>query len=101
MNGHEKENYRMRGCHKRKRSTSEQLNSLVQNKSQKFSLQSRVVKITDSWPACHEFEPSTAEDPPFRDGRCALDMSRLKRPPVGGVLKLGEGVTSSGVVLVT
>ncbi|GFW41247.1 hypothetical protein TNCV_1002401 [Trichonephila clavipes] len=25
---------------------------------------SLVVKVTDSWPECHEFEPSTAEDPP-------------------------------------
>ncbi|GFV18986.1 hypothetical protein TNCV_4758711 [Trichonephila clavipes] len=24
------------------------------------------VKVTDSWPACHEFEPSTAEDPPCK-----------------------------------
>ncbi|GFT59361.1 hypothetical protein TNCV_1709031 [Trichonephila clavipes] len=24
---------------------------------------SLVVKITDSWPVCHKFEPSTAEDP--------------------------------------
>ncbi|GFU77571.1 hypothetical protein TNCV_3499431 [Trichonephila clavipes] len=25
-----------------------------------------VVKVTDSWLACHEFEPSTTEDPPCR-----------------------------------
>ncbi|GFV69813.1 hypothetical protein TNCV_3247631 [Trichonephila clavipes] len=25
-----------------------------------------VVQVTDSWPACHEFKPSTAEDPSFR-----------------------------------
>ncbi|GFT30560.1 hypothetical protein TNCV_4287021 [Trichonephila clavipes] len=25
---------------------------------------SLVVKVTDSWPACHEFEPSTTEHPP-------------------------------------
>ncbi|GFT73353.1 uncharacterized protein TNCV_4009631 [Trichonephila clavipes] len=25
-----------------------------------------VVRVTHSWPACHEFEPSTAEDPPCR-----------------------------------
>ncbi|GFV73425.1 hypothetical protein TNCV_3389411 [Trichonephila clavipes] len=56
-----------------------------------------VVKITSSWPACHEFEPSTAEDPQWR--RCTLNLSRLKRPPVGILGKLGEA--SSGVVLVT
>ncbi|GFU63524.1 hypothetical protein TNCV_1000751 [Trichonephila clavipes] len=27
---------------------------------------SLVVKVSDSWQACHEFEPSTAEDPPCR-----------------------------------
>ncbi|GFT55750.1 hypothetical protein TNCV_4736541 [Trichonephila clavipes] len=27
---------------------------------------SQVVKVTDSWPACHEFEPGTAEDPSYR-----------------------------------
>ncbi|GFW18296.1 hypothetical protein TNCV_4008351 [Trichonephila clavipes] len=32
----------------------------------KGALGSLVVKVTDSWPACHEFDPSTAEDPPFR-----------------------------------
>ncbi|GFV68162.1 hypothetical protein TNCV_1874441 [Trichonephila clavipes] len=25
-----------------------------------------VVKVTDSWPACHEFEPSTTKDSPCR-----------------------------------
>ncbi|GFW12548.1 hypothetical protein TNCV_818001 [Trichonephila clavipes] len=36
-----------------------------------------------------------------RGGRCPLNMSRLKRPPVGVVWKLREGGASSGVVLVT
>ncbi|GFX98589.1 hypothetical protein TNCV_1501671 [Trichonephila clavipes] len=27
----------------------------------------------DSWSACHEFEPSTAEDPPCRGGRYTLN----------------------------
>ncbi|GFU30147.1 hypothetical protein TNCV_1784351 [Trichonephila clavipes] len=27
---------------------------------------SQVVKVTDSWPVCHELEPSTAEEPPCR-----------------------------------
>ncbi|GFV88451.1 hypothetical protein TNCV_1242641 [Trichonephila clavipes] len=52
-----------------------------------------VVKVTDSWPVYHEFEPSTVEDPPCR-GRCMLNMSKLKCPPVVG--KLGEGDASSG-----
>ncbi|GFV59285.1 hypothetical protein TNCV_2340261 [Trichonephila clavipes] len=28
---------------------------------------SRVVEVTDSWPACHEFQLSTAEYPPCRE----------------------------------
>ncbi|GFV69451.1 hypothetical protein TNCV_2778661 [Trichonephila clavipes] len=40
--------------------------------------------------AGHKFEPSTAEDPPYRRIRCKLNMSRLKYPPVGGVWKLKE-----------
>ncbi|GFT95906.1 hypothetical protein TNCV_312411 [Trichonephila clavipes] len=35
-----------------------------------------VVMVTNSWLVCHEFEPSTAEDPPYRGGRCTLNMSR-------------------------
>ncbi|GFV53139.1 hypothetical protein TNCV_4954251 [Trichonephila clavipes] len=50
---------------------------------------SLVVQVTVSRPACHEFEPSTAEDPPYRKGRCTLNMSRLKRPPVGMVKERG------------
>ncbi|GFT09323.1 hypothetical protein TNCV_5062071 [Trichonephila clavipes] len=41
-----------------------------------------VVKVTDSWPACHEFEPNTTEDPPCRGDRGSLNVSKLKRPPV-------------------
>ncbi|GFU20717.1 hypothetical protein TNCV_3176541 [Trichonephila clavipes] len=50
-----------------------------------------VVKVTDSWLVCHEFKPSTAEDPPCRGGRCTLNVSRVRRPPVG-VVKFEEGV---------
>ncbi|GFU59712.1 hypothetical protein TNCV_3186721 [Trichonephila clavipes] len=42
------------------------------------------VKFTDSWPVSHEFEPSAAEDPPCRGGRCTLNMSRFKRTFVEG-----------------
>ncbi|GFW49961.1 RNase H domain-containing protein [Trichonephila clavipes] len=51
-----------------------------------------VVKVTDSWLACHEFEPVTAEDPPYSGGRCTLNMSQLKRPPVDVVGLLGNEV---------
>ncbi|GFY24778.1 hypothetical protein TNCV_2689691 [Trichonephila clavipes] len=53
---------------------------------------SLVVKVTDSWPVCHEFKPCTTEDPPFSGGRCTLNLSRLKRPPLVEVWKLGEKV---------
>ncbi|GFX41472.1 hypothetical protein TNCV_3490121 [Trichonephila clavipes] len=53
---------------------------------------SLVIKVTDLWPACHEIEPSTPEDPPCKEGRCTLNMLRLKHPPVGVVWKLGEEV---------
>ncbi|GFU68063.1 transposable element Tc1 transposase [Trichonephila clavipes] len=40
--------------------------------------------------AYHEYEPSTAEDLPFRGGRCTFHMSTPKPPPVGAVWNLGE-----------
>ncbi|GFW39351.1 hypothetical protein TNCV_1833341 [Trichonephila clavipes] len=46
-----------------------------------------VVKVTDSWPAGHEFEPSTAEDPPCRGSMHAKSVDA-----VGGVWKIGERV---------
>ncbi|GFT92436.1 hypothetical protein TNCV_1053581 [Trichonephila clavipes] len=34
-----------------------------------------VAKVTDSLPACHEFEPNTAEEPPPHEGRrCTLKL---------------------------
>ncbi|GFW52438.1 hypothetical protein TNCV_403661 [Trichonephila clavipes] len=58
-----------------------------------------MVKVMDS---CHEFKPSTAKNPPCRrGGRCPLNLSRLKRPPDGGVWKFEEVGASSNVVLVT
>ncbi|GFX77562.1 hypothetical protein TNCV_4026121 [Trichonephila clavipes] len=44
---------------------------------------SLVVKVTDSWLACHEFEPSIAEYAPYSVDRCTFNMSRLKCPPTG------------------
>ncbi|GFX68277.1 hypothetical protein TNCV_2816521 [Trichonephila clavipes] len=44
-----------------------------------------VAKVTDSWLACPEFEHSTSENPPYRGGRCTLNMSMLKSPPIGVV----------------
>ncbi|GFW04167.1 uncharacterized protein TNCV_2669321 [Trichonephila clavipes] len=38
----------------------------------------------------YQADVSSTEDPPCRGGRCMLNMSRLKRPPVGVVWKLGE-----------
>ncbi|GFT12693.1 hypothetical protein TNCV_5094591 [Trichonephila clavipes] len=54
---------------------------------------SLTVKVTDSWLACHEFEPGSSEDLPCRRGRCTLNMSWLVRPPVGIAWKYGEGAS--------
>ncbi|GFX47056.1 hypothetical protein TNCV_316771 [Trichonephila clavipes] len=51
-----------------------------------------VIKVSDSWPACHEFKPGTTEE-----GRCTLRMSRLKCPPIG--VEVRRGGAGSGVVL--
>ncbi|GFW14455.1 hypothetical protein TNCV_298751 [Trichonephila clavipes] len=53
----------------------------------------------DSWLASHEFEPGAAEDPPYRRSRCSLNLSKLKRRPVGVVWKLGEEASSSGTIV--
>ncbi|GFX40796.1 hypothetical protein TNCV_3760201 [Trichonephila clavipes] len=53
------------------------------------------VKVTDSWPAYHEFKPSTSEDPPCRGVLCTLNMLILKRPLIGVKVRRG------GVMLVT
>ncbi|GFX46169.1 uncharacterized protein TNCV_2298181 [Trichonephila clavipes] len=45
--------------------------------------------------ACRKFEPGAAEDPPYKGGCCKLNLSGLKRPPIGLVWKLGEGVACS------
>ncbi|GFY02663.1 hypothetical protein TNCV_3505431 [Trichonephila clavipes] len=54
---------------------------------------SLVLKVTDSWPVCQEFEPSTAEHPPCREGMqvksieaqtssrcCSVEVSRGSVP---------------------
>ncbi|GFT11404.1 hypothetical protein TNCV_1144681 [Trichonephila clavipes] len=40
----------------------------------------------------HEFEPSATKDQPRREGRCTLNMSRLRRTLFGVMWKLGDGV---------
>ncbi|GFV13953.1 hypothetical protein TNCV_524301 [Trichonephila clavipes] len=48
-----------------------------------------MVKVTDSWLVCHEFEPNTVEDPRVGE-RCTLNLSRAqKRPPVDVVVRKG------------
>ncbi|GFU37907.1 hypothetical protein TNCV_1064061 [Trichonephila clavipes] len=48
-----------------------------------------VVKFLDSWLVCHEFDPSTIEDPRCREGRSTLIRSTLKCPPVDVDVKRG------------
>ncbi|GFV59795.1 uncharacterized protein TNCV_956941 [Trichonephila clavipes] len=39
---------------------------------------SAVDKVKDSWPACHEFEPSAADEPPCRGMRHAKSVERAQ-----------------------
>ncbi|GFX34023.1 hypothetical protein TNCV_912241 [Trichonephila clavipes] len=65
---------------------------------------SLVVKITDSWLACHEFEPSITEDPPC-SGAMHVGVDVVTAPPwqvkevdeyleITGLQRGGEDVTS-------
>ncbi|GFW78846.1 hypothetical protein TNCV_2058671 [Trichonephila clavipes] len=64
------------------------VNPMIQRRKRNvFRNCSLVVKVMDSWSACHEFEPCAAEDPPYRGGRCTLNISRLKCPLVGVEVK--------------
>ncbi|GFW28460.1 hypothetical protein TNCV_4641251 [Trichonephila clavipes] len=50
-----------------------------------------VVKVTDSWQVCHEFDPGITKGQLCRGNLSMLTMSGLKCPPIGVVLKLREG----------
>ncbi|GFY00299.1 hypothetical protein TNCV_4711011 [Trichonephila clavipes] len=47
----------------------------------------RVVKVTDLWPTCHEFMPSTPEDPPCREAMHGKSVKAQTCPPIGLVWK--------------
>ncbi|GFW37885.1 hypothetical protein TNCV_4630871 [Trichonephila clavipes] len=51
---------------------------------------SLVVKVTDSWPRCHAFKPSTAEDRRVR-GRYLLNLSKPTSSGWYGSLENGRG----------
>ncbi|GFW57545.1 transposon Tf2-6 polyprotein [Trichonephila clavipes] len=58
----------------------------------------------DSWLAHHDLKHSAAKDPPCREDRCTLNLSKLKHPPVGLLitdytLKLFKDYLSSNVVV--
>ncbi|GFW65308.1 hypothetical protein TNCV_395741 [Trichonephila clavipes] len=55
---------------------------------------SPVAKVMDSWAACYEFRPSTAEDPPCNRVMLLL-LPRLKHPPDGVVWKLVDLILTS------
>ncbi|GFT17531.1 hypothetical protein TNCV_4807711 [Trichonephila clavipes] len=61
---------------------------------------SLVAKVTDSWAACCEFEPSAAEDPPCRK-RCTLHLLGAQASPGWRCVVVRRGGTSSGFILVT
>ncbi|GFV83290.1 leucine-rich repeat-containing G-protein coupled receptor 6 [Trichonephila clavipes] len=52
---------------------------------------SRVVKITDSWLACPEFEPGTAEDPPIFSNNLITELSdtAFRKNPKLTLLEMG------------
>ncbi|GFU57265.1 hypothetical protein TNCV_3634551 [Trichonephila clavipes] len=50
-----------------------------------------VATVTSSWLVCLEFEPSTAEEPPIRRGRCTVNLSRHRRFPVSVEVKRRRG----------
>ncbi|GFT59038.1 hypothetical protein TNCV_186311 [Trichonephila clavipes] len=57
------------------------------------------MKVMDSWPACHEFEPCTAEDSPCRR---AMHIKSVEAQTFSRWCDNSEkGGASSGVVLVT
>ncbi|GFW95482.1 uncharacterized protein TNCV_1721841 [Trichonephila clavipes] len=50
-----------------------------------YGRDSLVVKVTDSWSDCHEFEPSTAEDPPCRGAMHVKPVESSNVLPLEGV----------------
>ncbi|GFU57044.1 hypothetical protein TNCV_1779111 [Trichonephila clavipes] len=48
---------------------------------------SLVVKVAHSGLVCHEFQPRATEDLLCGGGRSTLNLSRLKRPPTGVVVR--------------
>ncbi|GFU57964.1 hypothetical protein TNCV_5083241 [Trichonephila clavipes] len=62
---------------------------------------SHVVKVLDrGWP-CHEFEPSTAKEPPCRGTMYVKSVESSNASSRGAVWYLGEEEASSGVAHVT
>ncbi|GFW18695.1 hypothetical protein TNCV_1369491 [Trichonephila clavipes] len=61
---------------------------------------SLVVKVTNSWSTCHEFKPTTPEDPPCR-GVMQLNLSRAQTSSRWYSVVVSRGGANSGVVLVT
>ncbi|GFU57080.1 hypothetical protein TNCV_1779451 [Trichonephila clavipes] len=59
-----------------------------------------MVKVTDSWPAYHECEPSTTEDTPCREAMDAKSVDSKTSSLWCGVV-VRKGGASSGVVLLT
>ncbi|GFV04507.1 hypothetical protein TNCV_3322041 [Trichonephila clavipes] len=52
---------------------------------------SLVVKVTESWSACHEFEPFTAKDPPCR-GTMPFKSVEVQRSSHSCGVKIRRGV---------
>ncbi|GFS69166.1 hypothetical protein TNCV_4010171 [Trichonephila clavipes] len=61
---------------------------------------SLVVNVTSSWRACHEFKPSTAEDPPCK-GAMHVKSAEAQTSSCRCAVEARKGGASSGVVLIT
>ncbi|GFX22785.1 hypothetical protein TNCV_4839221 [Trichonephila clavipes] len=51
---------------------------LASTSHQREGCRSVVVKVIDSWPACREFDLSTAEYPLHVEERCTLNLSKAQ-----------------------
>ncbi|GFX17496.1 hypothetical protein TNCV_3410961 [Trichonephila clavipes] len=59
-----------------------------------------MVKVTDSWPECHEFKTSATEDPSCR-GLMHFKAATAQTSPHWCDVVVRRGGVSSGVVLIT
>ncbi|GFV38771.1 hypothetical protein TNCV_4763781 [Trichonephila clavipes] len=62
-------------------------------------LGSLVVEVTNSWQACHEFKPSTTEEPQYKGEMYVLICREHKLPPISVVIRRGVPAQLSSLSL--